>query len=261
MRLFAVLLSLLFGLMAMPVQAQQREIAVLKAVLAEGPLDLTLFSAGFLSAVPAAQLEPVITSTKAQIGPVVAVTHKSGADYVVETATHEMDVSIGLDGEGKIAGLLFKGAVAKNQTIEEILDEFGALAPEGSYLVTENGVKLYGKDEDKALGIGSAFKLGVLKALRDDVDAGARKWSDVVELGAGDISLPSGMLQNWPVGAPVTLDTAASLMISISDNTATDLLLHAVGRDKVEAALGIAPVLTTRELFVLKANRELLARY
>jgi beta-lactamase class A len=83
----------------------------------------------------------------------------------------------------------------------------------------------------------------------------------VAELTAPDISLPSGMLQGWPAGSPLTLHTLASLMISISDNTATDLLMRVVGRDAVETALGIAPALTTRELFVLKAERDLLARY
>jgi beta-lactamase class A len=127
--------------------------------------------------------------------------------------------------------------------------------------VTRNGATLYAKDADKALAVGSAFKLGVLKALRDEIDSGARQWSDVVELQAADISLPSGMLQSWPVGAPLTLHSLASMMISISDNTATDALMHVVGRDKVEVALGVAPALTTRELFTLKTNRDLLARY
>jgi beta-lactamase class A len=50
-------------------------------------------------------------------------------------------------------------------------------------------------------------------------------------------------------------------MITISDNTATDTLIRLVGRESVEAALGIAPVLTTRELFTLKAEADLAARY
>ncbi|RYE07366.1 MAG: serine hydrolase [Hyphomicrobiales bacterium] len=261
MRPLFTLLALLAGLMAMPALAQDKEIAVLRAVLAEGPVDISLFSAGFLAAVPPPQLEPIVTGIKTQVGPVLEVTPKGGAEFIVETATHEMESTIVLDGDGKIGGLLFRPAVARNQSIEDILGEMDAIAPEVSYLVTENGVRLYGKNEELALAIGSAFKLGVLKALRDEVDAGARQWGDVVELEAGDVSLPSGMLQNWPVGSALTLQTLASLMISISDNTATDVLMRVVGREKVEAALGTAPALTTRELFTLKANRDLLARY
>ncbi|MFM7808971.1 MAG: serine hydrolase, partial [Planctomycetota bacterium] len=74
-------------------------------------------------------------------------------------------------------------------------------------------------------------------------------------------SLPSGQLQEWPDGSPVTLATAANLMISRSDNTATDLLMHALGREHVEAMLApmgmrdparTRPFLTTAEMFRLK---------
>ena len=59
-------------------------------------------------------------------------------------------------------------------------------------------------------------------------------------------------------------------MIAISDNTATDLLIDAVGRDAVEAALVTAghaapelnrPFLTPRELFVLKLDDALRSDY
>lgn len=261
MRRILALAALLAGFMAMPVMAQEKEIAVLKAVLAEGPLDVGLFSAAFLAAVPAAQLEPVTTSLKQTIGPVVAVTHKSGASYLVESATHDLPSDIVLDGDGKITGLFFRPPVARNATLVDILGEMAGVAPQSAFLVTENGVVLHAKDADSALAVGSAFKLGVLKALREQIDAGGKSWDQVAELTAADISLPSGMLQGWPVGAPITLHTLASFMISISDNTATDTLMRIVGREAVEEALGIAPALTTRELFTLKAERELLARY
>lgn len=53
-------------------------------------------------------------------------------------------------------------------------------------------------------------------------------------------------------------------MISISDNTATDILIEELGRDKIEESTGYAgPFLKTREAFKLKgpANAELLERY
>ena len=69
------------------------------------------------------------------------------------------------------------------------------------------------------------------------------------------------MLHRWPVGAPVTLHTLASQMISISDNTATDELLFHLGRERVEAMLEPMgnrhvkrnkPFLSTREMFRIK---------
>jgi beta-lactamase class A len=68
------------------------------------------------------------------------------------------------------------------------------------------------------------------------------------------------VLQYEPDGTQISVLDAAAKMISISDNTATDMLINLVGRSEVEAALteaGMAnpslnrPFLTTRETFIL----------
>jgi hypothetical protein len=122
---------------------------------------------------------------------------------------------------------------------------------------------------ERPLAIGSAFKLFVLAELVRQVKAGERRWSDVVPLGAP--SLPSGLLQDWPTGSPITLHSLAALMISRSDNSAADTLLALLGREKVERllpALGVRaadrnrPFLSTREAFALKfGDPALLARW
>jgi beta-lactamase class A len=256
-----VLLLLFLGCFTLPAFAGEAEIAVLRLVLAPGPVDLSLFGADFLKAVPADQIRAAVEPIKTMIGPVAGIEPRGGTSYAIETATHEMLADIALDAHGKIAGLLLHPPLAKSATIVDLLKELSAIAPKGAYLVSKNGTPVYSSNPDVALAVASAFKLGILKALRDDIGSGTRKWSDVVTLTAGDISLPSGVLQSWPVGSPLTLHTLAAEMISISDNTAADTLLRVVGRDKVEAALGIAPVLTTRELFTLKASPELKAKY
>ena len=120
---------------------------------------------------------------------------------------------------------------------------------------------------ERPLAIGSAFKLFLLAALVRDVKAGERRWNDVVPLGSP--SLPSGLLQDWPKGSPLTLHSLAALMISRSDNSAADTLLAVLGREKVEALLpelGLAapaldrPFLATREAFVLKYGDPTLLR-
>lgn len=145
--------------------------------------------------------------------------------------------------------------------MEDLLDELAALPGEVAYLVTRNGQTIGARDADRPLDVGSAFKLGILAALKDRIDAGNARWSDVVTLEKRHISLPSGILQTFPVGSPLTLSTLATLMISISDNTATDALLDHVGRAATAAKLGIDFVPKTRELFMLKADRLLRERY
>ncbi len=75
-----------------------------------------------------------------------------------------------------------------------------------------------------------------------------------------------------PKGTQVSLRELATQMISISDNSATDILLHTLGREKVEAMLPVVgvrdparnrPFLGTLELFKLKGieANNLAARY
>lgn len=105
---------------------------------------------------------------------------------------------------------------------------------------------------------GSMFKLFVLLAVVDAVDQGDLTWETPLTIDDSVRSLPSGVLQDEPDGTEVTVQEAAQGMISISDNTATDLLIKAVGRDAVEAMIAehapdgadaSTPMLTTRALF------------
>lgn len=122
---------------------------------------------------------------------------------------------------------------------------------------------------DRPMAVGSAYKLFLLAELARQVKAGERRWSDVVPLGTP--SLPSGLLQDWPKGSPITLHSLAALMISRSDNSAADTLLAVLGRDRVERLLpelGVRspernrPFLSTREAFALKfGDPALLARW
>ena len=112
------------------------------------------------------------------------------------------------------------------------------------------------KRPESPLAVGSAFKLGILAVLADRIAAGEASWRDVIELRTDQVSLPSGQLQAYAVGSPFTLHTLAAMMISISDNTATDMLLDYAGRDAVASKLGVDFVLKTRELFQLKADAD-----
>lgn len=121
-------------------------------------------------------------------------------------------------------------------------------------VVRDGAGAVFSLESDRPLAVGSAFKLYVLKALQEKIAEGKAAWSDVIPLRDEWKSLPSGILQGWPAGSPVTLSTLASLMISQSDNTATDHLLHWLGRGAVEAAApdhGF-PLLSTGEMFRLK---------
>lgn len=92
-------------------------------------------------------------------------------------------------------------------------------------------------NSEQPMGIGSTFKLYLLRALEDDVAAGRRSWNDIIELREDWKSFPSGILQDWNPGSRHSLETLAGLMISISDNTATDHIFNLLGVETVRKYL------------------------
>lgn len=89
-------------------------------------------------------------------------------------------------------------------------------------------------EAEQAVGVGSTSKLMILAPLLSDLASGHRRWDEVLVLEERDLSLPSGILQDWPPGSPLTLTTLVALLLSYSDNTAADLLLRVLGRERVE---------------------------
>jgi hypothetical protein len=109
----------------------------------------------------------------------------------------------------------------------------------------------------------SQFKLLVLGALADQIAAGQVTWHQTLTVEDAVRSLgnsaESGALQFAATGTAVTVEEVATKMISISDNTAADMLIGLVGRDAVEEqfrrwtenASANVPLLTTREMLLL----------
>ena len=251
--------------------AQFRARAEQVVALLRGEVEPTaLFDPAFLAAVPEAQVRIVVQQLRAQHGEarsLAAIEPRSAiAGTVVvemERALLRMDMAIAEAPPHRITGLLVTGSEVRGDTPEALIEELRALPGQVSFAIARLGdgapELVAAHEPDRALAIGSAFKLFILAELSRQVQAGERQWSDVVELDRR--SLPSGILQNWPEGAPATLHTLAALMISISDNTATDRLLRLVGRENVERVMtrmGVAaadrnrPFLSTLELFALK---------
>ena len=177
-----------------------------------------------------------------------------------------VEMTLALDAAGKINGLFFAPAPAERTPAanwDELADAVKALPARTSLSVTrvtDEAESLLAVDDEHVMPIGSIFKLYVLAAVAHAVDAGSLSWDSPLTLTDEVRSLPSGTLQDKPTGTVVTVQEAAELMISISDNTATDLLMDAVGRDAVENAqtqLGHhdpavnTPFLSTREMFQL----------
>ena len=84
----------------------------------------------------------------------------------------------------------------------------------------------------------SAIKLPVLVTLMRQVEAGEQNLDEVVTLASSDIVPGSGVLQQLTPGkVSLSLRDVATLMVTVSDNTATNMIIDRVGMAKVGAEM------------------------
>jgi hypothetical protein len=240
------------------------------------------FTPGFKAAIPREKLAPIIGEFSA-----AGVT---GVEKVDQTSPWEATVTIGLReavamlkitvdpaAPHQVSGLLITGSQLRDSakapaSPEAAMAELKTLRGSAGFAIARLGAGkpqlIQGYNADKPYAIGSAFKLVILSELVRETNAGERKWDDLVTLDG--IPLPGGGYTMKPKGTQVPLRELATQMISISDNSATDILLHTLGREKVEAmmpVLGIAdparnrPFMGTLEIFKLKGVAGLADRY
>jgi beta-lactamase class A len=119
---------------------------------------------------------------------------------------------------------------------------------------------LAGSNLDQSLPLASIFKLYVLLAVADAVNAGTLSWTDQLTITAEDKAVGSAGFDHLAPGSSVSVHDAAQQMISASDNMATDLLIARLGPGAVDRALvaaghhdpaSMTPFPTAHELFAI----------
>lgn len=229
------------------------------------------FSANFLQAVPTAQLDQIINSVSLQYGrpvKILSINANSRNAGIVklqfEKALATIEMVVNPAAPYKVSGLLLQGFEVIGDDFSNIESEISNLPGiagyaihrlnDGAAPVLENQI-----NADYSFAIGSTFKLYILAELAAQIENGQRSWSDVAPLTPKSATL--GGTQNWPEGSLLTLQSLATLMISISDNNATDALIYLLGRNSIEARVAqighdnidkITPFLSTAEAFAFK---------
>jgi hypothetical protein len=176
-----------------------------------------------------------------------------------------------VDARGLISGLLLRPVTSippAPTTWAGVDAALRSIAPKVGLFVGDvtSGacVPVHTIDPNTPAPLGSAFKLYVLDALGRAVASHKVSWDQQLTITAQLKSLPSGDLQTEPDGTRIAVRDVAAKMISISDNTAANMLINLVGRSTIEATLAAAgmtdpardvPFLTTRELFILKLEQ------
>ncbi len=220
------------------------------------------FADSFLRHVPLGQVRDLLARLRQDLGEYRGVQPTDEPNrYRVDFERGYLLARIRLNPVGQIDFLVLEPSAL---SAEEAIAQLQHANARTSLLILKNGEELAALNPDEPLAVGSTFKLAVLAALQQQIESGDRTWDEGVKLRPEWKSLPSGILQDWPDGTVLTLETLATLMISISDNTATDALIHLVGRNAIETfSPRNTPFLTTREAFALKnpENAPLLQRY
>jgi Beta-lactamase enzyme family/ORF 12 gene product N-terminal len=226
------------------------------------------FDRTFLTVVTPAKLNTALSGVRSlQVDSVTSSAPDALRFVVTANGAVRLNVAISVDQAGLISGLLFQQAVTLPSTWSGVERQVGSVAPDVRFLVAAvrggDCVPLQSRDAGTPAPLGSAFKLYVLDALARAIAAGQVSWNQRLTVTSALKSLPSGVLQNQPDGATVTVRQAATDLISVSDNTAADMLTELLGRAAVESAARATgmtrpaldvPFLTPRELFVLKLD-------
>lgn len=162
-------------------------------------------------------------------------------------------------------------------TWKQIDADLAGLAPQTGLLVARVNAggtcrPIHAVDASKTRPTASQFKLLVLGALAEQIAAGKVSWGQelvVPEVRSLGNEGAKNALQATAAHARFTVEEVAGNMISISDNTAADMLIDLVGRHAVERqfakwtgeAARNTPMLTTREMLLLHYAKGLGERY
>lgn len=236
-----------------------------------GRLDYTAYFAPlFQAAVSEAQFDALradLTATYGEPLTVEAVTPldpwRGTAKLRFERATGTVTMEVSPEGEQRVTGLRIQNFTLHGDSFAAVRREMAALPGKAGFLVAEMDegdirplASLHG---DRQFAVGSTYKLYLLGELAAQIAAGEHRWDAVVPLTHHSFS--SAATAGWARDTPVTIQTLANWMISVSDNGAADTLLHLLGRERVEAYMRgtgheapsrNTPMLSTVEAFGLK---------
>lgn len=110
----------------------------------------------------------------------------------------------------------------------------------------------YGLEPDRRVSTASTIKVPIMVETFAQVAAGKHHWDDTLTLTHTDKKGGTGILFEFHDGLKLTLRDAVTLMIVLSDNTATNLVLDQIGTDAVNErmdALGLPHTRLLRKVF------------
>lgn len=139
---------------------------------------------------------------------------------------------------------------ASAQTLESRIQEAIAQAPGTVSLYAKNldTGKSFGVRPDERVRTASTIKLPVMAALFNEVQAGHVKWDEMLTVGKDDKVSGSGILNEFSDGLKFPISDLMHLMIAVSDNTATNVILDRISAETVNRYMDKLGLKQTRSL-------------
>jgi len=204
-------------------------------------------------------------TTLGQFGPLTLREVLDTGPTTIRALAGDLLIFLGVDETGLVNTVQITPYLPAPTSWSELDSRLRTLAPRTSFTASvidgDDCRPVHQVGQDTVHPLGSAVKLYILGALGEHIAAGRATWDTELAIREDWKSMPSGVLQDEPAGTRLPLRTYADLMISISDNTATDHLIHYLGRAAVSRQLDTfgnsvpalnKPLITTREFFALK---------
>ncbi len=130
----------------------------------------------------------------------------------------------------------------------------GAVAVAATHLPVERRLE---REAQRSFPSASVIKVPILAALHAEAEAGRLSWEERMPLTEAAKVPGSGVLRELHPGIELTLDDLARLMIVVSDNTATNLLIDRIGTGVVNdlmAGLGYEQTRLGRRMYDFAAR-------
>jgi len=105
------------------------------------------------------------------------------------------------------------------------------------YATQLNTGKTVALDADRPVQTASVIKLTILFEAMEQVRAGKARWDEKLTLAKGDGVSGSGVLSFFDTPLTLTLKDVLTMMVIVSDNTATNLAIDRLGVDAVNARI------------------------
>jgi D-alanyl-D-alanine carboxypeptidase len=217
--------------------------AVAKAPLSSSEIEAH-FDSALLAKVSPAHLNSTFVAFESLAVDSVTSSTASTIDVVVTVhAGAQLSVDLSVNTRGLISSLQFLPVGATPSSVAPevpstwagVEADFNFIAPDVRFVVASasNGScrAIASSGADTATPLASSFKLVVLDALAKAIEARRVSWNEQLTVTSALRSVKSSVLQAEPDGTRISVQDAASDMISISDNTAAGSTCPTPGGD------------------------------